>query len=401
MFGIKSLNQCNLFIAFYCLYLVLSSYKTSALTGYMLLAIIMVSFGYFLYVLFNMKQPKMLKWLSILFIMFGVYGMFHIFFGEEVVLYSGKITSFEYIKKIAASMLPVYPFYVFSRRGLLTPNVIWMWMPIIILITIYSFYQDYNLRLEKALKHGAFKVKEFTNNVGYVFVSLLPILFVKQKRLWYQFVLIGITAFFIVSSAKRGAIVTGGCAIAYFLYNIVSQAKRTDKYRYLFIIFVAFMISGYYISGYIENSIYFHQRLEATASGDSSGRNILYSRLWDAFTNFNFIEFFLGQGADSTVIHTGGVFAHNDWLEILVNQGLLGVVIYIVFFYVVFKTWKKYKHSADFGSCLGGLMIVLFMSTLFSMSYSMYYLGVQMAFGYSMAKVYMLSVSGNVTGIKE
>lgn len=83
--------------------------------------------------------------------------------------------------------------------------------------------------------------------------------------------------------------------------------------------------------------------MEDTASGQSSGRDILYSTYWSHYiNNDNIVQLLFGEGAYHTenILH---LKAHNDWLELLIDCGLCGAILYFVYWYSFFKMWKKVR----------------------------------------------------------
>ena len=387
----KYINSCNLFIGLYTAYMFIRAHETSSLTGYLLLLITVISLGYFLYVQFKMRQPRMLKWLSILFWMFVLYGLIYILFGETVYSYAGPIPRTDYIKKIASSLLPVYPFYYFVSKGIFRMKYLNFWIPVFILVAIFSFVNHYANMLAEAQERGV-AATEFTNNTGYLFVSLLPLIFLRKGNPIINYLYIGVCALFIVMGVKRGAIITGGLCIAYYMYFMLRNSKGSKKVGLIFLSIVAIAIAGYYIAGYIESSSYFSQRISYTLNGDSSGRDNIYRQMIDIFVNSNVFAMLLGHGADSTV-YFASMYAHNDWLELLTNQGILGVIIYFMYFVSIYKTWYKYHRDGTIGLCLSGLFILLFLKTLFSMSYTEYTLFICMAYGYCMGYINLIKTN--------
>lgn len=86
-------------------------------------------------------------------------------------------------------------------------------------------------------------------------------------------------------------------------------------------------------------SDYFNHRIEQTLEGDSSNRDVIYGGLIIHFLDeTNALKLFLGNGAQATLKIHGG-FAHNDWLELLINNGIIGALIYILLdlFYKIFS----------------------------------------------------------------
>ena len=124
------------------------------------------------------------------------------------------------------------------------------------------------------------------------------------------------------------------------------------------------------VSYMLQNSAYFNERLEYTLEGNSSGRDRLYSVFWRHFINeSNPFLFLFGNGALATLTISFNA-AHNDWLEIAINQGLLGILVYVYYWMMFYKTWKKSKFDSEIYLATGLILLVFFMKTLFSMSYN-------------------------------
>lgn len=378
------LNPCSVFTTVYALYLVLKAYEASAITGALLWIITIISFFYYLKVVIYHRQPKLLLCLSTLIAMFGIYGFIYICFGDTIRGFDGvPLEKVNYLKNIAASLLPVYPFYIFTKKGLLTPKLIRFWIPVFIVIAIYSFSQYYMVLRTRAIQNGAFKHVEFTNNYGYMFVSILPLLFIRNPKLIFQYICIGVCVVFVVQGVKRGAILITGLSIAYYIYCSINSSRGKQRMRFILITAAAILCASYFIVDFIEHSNYFALRVRNTIAGDSSGRDVIYYLIWKAFAESNLLQMLIGHGADSSV-EFSGLLAHNDWLELLSNQGVLGVTLYAVYFCVMFSTWRKHHTDPQIGISLGILFIVLFLRTLFSMSYTEYTLPLCMAYGYCM-----------------
>lgn len=390
IFHKKIADPCNLYICLYIFYMVLSANVSNSITGGLLLLINLISFYYFLQVVTSYKQPRLLKWLSILILLFSIYGVIHIASDVRILRYGRiPVSNTDFIKAIGTSLLPVYPFFVFTKRGFLNSAKIKFWIPIFITVSIYLFLHQYQVMREQAIQNGAFKVTEFTNNLGYLFVSILPLVFLRQKNQIIQYAYIGVCLIFIVQGIKRGAILTGSLAILYYIYENIKATHGSKRIRFLFITIAAMMIAGNFIIDFISESDYFSTRIKRTIAGDSSSRDVIYEALWSVFLNSNLIQILFGHGADSTIFFTN-MHAHNDWLEILTNMGILGISIYLIYFVVMLKMAVQYRNNTTFGICLGGLFITLLLPTLFSMGYTQYTLFTCVAYGYCMGKISIL-----------
>lgn len=92
-----------------------------------------------------------------------------------------------------------------------------------------------------------------------------------------------------------------------------------------------------------------------------------------------------GLGANATLKVTTN-FAHNDWLEILINQGAVGILVYLAFYYRWFQTWRKMDNIKVEKLALGLCLLILFMKTLFSMSYNSVSVYLSIVIGFSIAQ---------------
>ncbi|MCF0206128.1 MAG: O-antigen ligase family protein [Bacteroidales bacterium] len=111
-------------------------------------------------------------------------------------------------------------------------------------------------------------------------------------------------------------------------------------------------------------------RFQETIDGNSSGRDAIYSNILDNFFKTDSPKQILfGNGFASSPIVTGGRYAHNDWLEILCGQGILGVILYALFFLFVFQyTFKKSLTRNERYAALS-IFVIWLLKSLFSMGY--------------------------------
>ena len=69
-------------------------------------------------------------------------------------------------------------------------------------------------------------------------------------------------------------------------------------------------------------------------------------------------------------LNPSGYLAHNDWLELLSNFGLVGVSSYIFFFYAAYKSIKTPYWSINNKIIFFTVILIWFLTTLFSMGYT-------------------------------
>ena len=331
----------------------------------LLLLIFAISFLYAYKVNSEYGESGFIKSLNLLILLFTIYGIINILnpiAATYIILPDYR--PYAYLTNAYRPLIQIYPLYYFSRKGYINEDVIKSWVLPSFMVVLIAYYVN-----SMSLSLSAISSVEKTNNVGYLIASLFPLLYFVRMRLM-KYTLLVVTIVFVFVSAKRGAILIAGLSVIWFLYFDMKKAKSFNKIWILLLSAFAGVLLFIFITKIFEESYYLNYLLEKTESGDSSGRDVLYSKAWDHFiNNSSLFTILFGNGADSTFSIIGNR-AHNDWLEILLNQGLLGVLIYAYFWIQILKVWRKTRHDVIIFAVYGAAIIVLLPRTLFSMMYN-------------------------------
>lgn len=366
------LNRCDWFILVFVVYYLQGVlYPSGGAFSTGLLGInLFVSIGCAIKIWQMPHNPPYIKGLNLLLVMFSIYGFALIAMNPSTVHYSlsgFSMSSYNYIKSIYLSIMPIYAFYYFGLKGYLTAERLRWWAVVFCISCMVSYYHYMQQMLIKLMERGS-SAEETTNNAGYLFLSLIPIWVLFSKKPLLQYVGLAFCMAFILMGMKRGAIAIGGVVVLYLIWQIIRNAR--GKQRVIVILLTAALaVAGvYFVIDMMTSSDYFMQRLEATKEGNTSGRDSLYSFFWTYFTEkADAIQYLFGRGANGTLeIYYN--YAHNDWLEIAVNQGLLGIVVYAVYWKQLYSTWRQ-STNIEAKTILALVGIIYFAKTIFSMSY--------------------------------
>lgn len=371
-------NICNYYIGAWCLYYLQGTLYESGgiLSQGLMLLLMIVSLYYFIYANLHFKLPKVLKVLSVLIALFTVYGVFIILFGNGVVY----VQNYQYLKAIYMSLLPVFPFYVFTKKGQLTDKTLCFWVFVFIPVAIAGLYRDQREALERAMELNSDR-QEFTLNTGYLFLAIIALLPLFKKA-FLQYALLAVCLDFVLMGMKRGAILIGGICMLYYILSAFNSTNSKKKF-WVVLLSMAILVAGYFAVHYmLDTSMYFNTRIEQTRDGDASGRDEIFSTYIEAFFNSGVVSFLFGSGADATLRMIG--YAHNDWLEIAINNGLVGLSLYFYYWLVMYKTFRNTKDET-LKKMIGLFMIVYFSRTFFSMSYNDIPIYATAALGYALA----------------
>lgn len=358
----------------------------TTLSKVIIIAFTITSFLYALHANIHYKLPLYFKGLNILLILFTLYGIWHI--GVSNIDYvrsrDGEVASHMYLLSIYISLLPIYVFYVTTMKGQLNLSKIQNIGILFIILYVIKFFAYQTNATDSD------EVISLTNNNGYLFVSFIPLLFYYKDKPILQYLLFMICLVMVTLSMKRGAMLTASICALVFLTSMWTQGQKNTRFRLSIIIVVVFFGGLYFIQHLLTTNEYFVHRVQSTLDGNSSLRDVLLWDMWNYFYNEASLTTQLFGGGANFTLQVADNYAHNDWMEILINQGILGVFIYAIYWITFYKTYKISRIHHDLRtetSALLNVLVACFVMTFFSMSYSNMQICMTMALGISLGRI--------------
>lgn len=231
------------------------------------------------------------------------------------------------IAKISYLFVGFFFFYLLALNDDINETDIrWLYalMALIVFVTILQF-----IPLRETLRSTG--LAGMADNKGYTLVSAFPVLLLFYKKKVFPYLIVLVTIGVLIAG-KRGAIL---CLLvsALIIYIFIKKEKRRLTYStflYALLALIGFVLLLSYFNEYISAAFV---RIFAITEDGGSGRDNLYRLYWDGFWNSDNINLFFGHGLYSGVrnLNTSAI-AHNDWLEILYDYGLLCAFLYIGMF---------------------------------------------------------------------
>ena len=385
-------NPCNIYIsllAFYSMQGTMIPTGGSVLSQMITLTTMLMGLYYTVKVMAMKGKPVYFKGLNLLFFIFVVYGLVLLFSDHHYVIKAkrfgdGTVSNFSFLKNIFLSLPNIYTFYYFSTKKYLTEKLLKGWVFALFGVAVFRFFDNQMSAIQVQLLEGI-DSDEVTNNMGYLFVALIPSVALFRNKNLLQYGMIIFCIAFIVMGMKRGAIIVGVLLMLYFLYFNYRYHQSMSKTKVLFFSALIVIAAVYIVQYMMETSDYFMARIAQTEEGGSSGRDAIYEHFWNHFKNeTDNVKFIFGNGANATL----GIYinyAHNDWLEIAINQGVLGLVVYALYWLGFLKTIWNTKHNKTARLVLSLAFISFFVESIFSMSYTGYSMMACTTFGYCLA----------------
>lgn len=291
---------------------------------------------------------------------FAIFNLLHFF-----VSLSWQTPSTTQIGNILCALLPFSLFVCLSEKSVITERFIFV-MGIVLLITSILHYYHYE---RMALIMIGDEDTDITNNASVAFLMLLPLLFLMKNNIqkWGSLM---VCIFFLVMGAKRGNLLAAVIPLVLFVYASLKNSRRAVLKT---ILVLAVIIGAAFITyHWVMNNEYLLYRVEKTQAGNSSGRDVIYSHAWHIwYDSDNFLQLLFGLGFDATLHHPmmEGLHAHCDWLEILVDYGLLGILLYLFVFIILALQIRKVK-TFDLKMALLSSFFIWFFKSIYSMGFT-------------------------------
>lgn len=357
-------NPCNIYILTWLLLHLQNNYLNSSFVSMIFYLPFLGMTIYYVTKVFTYKTYGFMNALSLFFVVLLFYGIGLLILNNA----TGQVR-YSFLKVIFSSLGPIFAFYDFTKQGLLTERRMIGWVVFLVAIATIEYYGMMQRKLIELESMGSDR-EEITNNASYGILGLFPLVYLLRKKPVLQFVLVGYIMYFVIYGLKRGAIITGLLLIVWFIYTVTSNSKKMRRSLIMFLTIILLLFGWNYINGYYLSSEYFQSRVELTMEGVSSNREWIYTTLLQHFRdNQNVIQQLFGEGAYHTETLIG-LKAHNDWLELLIDCGVFGVLVYIIYWFCFIRDFIKSKSDYLIFSMLGACFIYTFVRTLFSMSFT-------------------------------
>lgn len=316
--------------------------------------------GIALYVILFKKKSRLLqceKSISAFLLLNIVYFVF--------VVVTGIHVSTTQLGNALCSLFSFGLFVYLGEKKVMTDKFFMVMGAILVLASILRYNFD---QISIYQRRGVDGDVDVTNGGSVYFLMILPMLFLFKNSIQRWGTLL-ICIYFIALGAKRGNIVSATIPIVIFVWNELRGAKRSGLK--FFIVIIAIVASVLVVEQWVLSNDYLLYRAERTVEGDSSGRDVLYVNAWNGWLNSNnLLRYLFGFGYNGIVRlpEMNGMHAHNDWLEILVNYGLLGITMYIAIF-ISLVLYINQIQDKQKKLVVITVLIIWFSKSLYSMGY--------------------------------
>ena len=228
---------------------------------------------------------------------------------------------------------------------------------IITLAATYAMYVNFS---------GIINARTNIIAVNYVIYFGLPVFLyasVNNLRKLEAIIMILWMGLAIFSFKRTTLIAVAGGLVTYIYYKYLKSRNAKDKFRFFLIVAVLSIVAIFvnkYTGGYIV------QRLQLIQETGGNGRAGIWEDVFALFNSQSFMGKMIGNGYNS-VNYLYGISAHNEFLETLVDYGVVGGVFFIAIIIMLLKKARYcQKNSCENGPIYLFTIVVIFVMSLFS-----------------------------------
>lgn len=240
-------------------------------------------------------------------------------------------------------------FYYISytdRKNKIVPKIIKI-LPLIIIVNFVIFFLISYTQSTIVLKLD--NDKNASINQIYFVLLFLPFVLLFKKSTWKFSFLFLILLASIYSSKRTAMVISAGTILIYIYLEYYKNIHKNNVIRFFAPVFI--ILSVVFVYNKLDNQFsgYFSKRFENTTEDQGSGRLIAYEKTYELIEKTNSLEFIIGSGHDAVrksekvEVYNDIISAHNDFLEVLYDYGLIGFFLYILIIISMIKQTIKLK----------------------------------------------------------
>lgn len=214
--------------------------------------------------------------------------------------------------------------------------IVFLWT--VIVIVSMPFETSYYIKEGGESYFGSFAGDIFRLGPSALFISILSALLIvyDEKKYYIIFQLLPIYCGF--SGSSRTYLV---CILAVFFIALYSLFKRK---KHFIISCIPICIAGFIV--FLNSSMLtkFLYVFDESQYGDfwyrvTSSRSEIWANILVAYNNLDIFHKIFGGGFGFSNMVANGLYAHNDFIEILALHGIFGEVLYLAGVFLLFKTF--------------------------------------------------------------
>ena len=325
----------------------------------------------------------------------------------HVIMHQKDLTHTKFFNRFATTLITIYVFTVLwslinplhSRNVygyLLLPLFMFMYMYVVtrkmdsfevITYTMYAVAVTLAIYFLMNYNSGFYDVEQ-QSNTSYTVLYFLPMMLCVPK-IWLRYVAIILTIITVMFSLKRGGFIAViiGVVVYFYISQVKIDGKRLKMWGWLVLLVLG--IGGYWAIVRVNNMLLdnmMFDRIAIIEETGGSGRANIYKNVFDLIGLDGIVPLLFGHGWRATADYTySHLTAHNDFLEILFDFGITGLVFYIAMIVESLNVARiLIRKKSEYAPAMGASLAIFLVNSMVShiMIYCQYLLIFAMFWGF-------------------
>lgn len=211
-------------------------------------------------------------------------------------------------------------------------------------------------------------IRNFTDYMGICALSSLFLVFFTSKYSQIFWLVISVLIFSVIFwSGSRSTLI--GLVFSVFFIFLIIDNKLNNFIKFISIVFFSLYIS--YLFRVLDQGLGFFRSLERSVSGSLNTITSFRLELYEKILNFIFLKPFFGYGGEAVRNHIVDIRgmslsqAHNFILQIILEFGLVGLTLLLIFIIILFENCD-FKKIDNYKLIFISIIIYIFFSSLFN-----------------------------------
>lgn len=201
--------------------------------------------------------------------------------------------------------------------------------------------------------------------VSYYTLFMLPLVLLtsgnKRKVVFLLFTLL-----VLISSIKRGGIVALAFGLAAYAFAYIVASEKVKMGAVIGGVIVMVVLGGVFFTMASSDENDLLERFENTENDEGSGRLVTWEKTYKLIEESNATSLIFGHGYNKVAQDSQmGWSAHNDFMEVTYDYGLVGLALYTAFFFsFMFMTFGHLRRKTPYAQALtmyGAIFLLLSM----------------------------------------
>jgi len=272
-------------------------------------------------------------------------------------------------------LIPLFIFIMvikYINNEFTTKVVLYSSLTIMILLAI-SYFKNYSILLSSVIN-----TTEIVTNTSYFILYFLPFILCLKDNLFKK-ILLFLVLCIVILSAKRGAFISLTLALIIY-YLIISKFRTNSQVSYLLLLGVFSIVLVFLVICFTNNTdLYVVERILSIGDDGGSGRTDIWKQVLEQISRSSFTELLFGHGYDSVIkIKEIGFSAHNDFLEVVYDFGIIAFILYIcLHLNLIIYISRLFKYRSEYTASFAVSYVLFLTSSLVAHTYIyIYYMSI-------------------------